>query len=63
MQKSEYNDGDRNMRWRFCEQIIRFWQKSKQKDEGDSLCVEEDPRNVRPQDDRSEQPALLSDTE
>ena len=63
MKKSEYNDGDRNMRRRFCEQIIRFWQKSKQKDEGDSLCVEEDRRNVRPQDDRSEQPALMSDTE
>ncbi len=63
MQKSEYNDGDRNMRWRLCEQIIRFWRVSKEKDQRDSLAVREDGRNVRPQDDRSEQPALLSDTE
>jgi len=63
MQKSKYNDRDRNMRRRFCEQIIRFWQKCKQKDEGDSLGVEEYPRNVRPQDDRSEQPTPLSHTE
>jgi hypothetical protein len=63
MQESEYIDGDRNMRWRLCEQTIRFWRLSKEKDQRDSLSIGEDLRNVRPQDDRSEQRAILSDTQ
>ena len=48
MKKGEYTDGDFNMRWRFCKQSIRFWQKSKQKDERESLRVEKARRIVRP---------------
>lgn len=48
MKKGEYTDGDFNMRWRFCKQTIRFWQKSKQKDERESLRVEKARRIVRP---------------
>jgi len=48
MKKCKYTDDDFNMRWRFCKQTIRFWQKSKQKDKRESLCVEKARKNVRP---------------
>ncbi len=48
MKKDEFDIEDFNMRWRFCKQTIRFWQKSKQKDERESLRVEKARRIVRP---------------
>ena len=53
MKKGEYTDGDFNMRWRFCKQTIRFWQKSKQKDERESLHVEKAAGLCGPQEDLS----------
>jgi hypothetical protein len=53
MQKSEYDDGDWNMRQRFAEQTKWFWKESKQKEDTDSLRTEEVSRNMRPEDDPS----------
>lgn len=52
--KDEYTDADFNMRWRFYQQTVRFWQMSKQKGECNSQSVEEARRNVQFQDDGSE---------
>ena len=50
----EYTDGDFNMRWRFYQQTVRFWQMSNQKDDRKSQRAGEARRNVWPQDDGSE---------
>ena len=63
MTQSEYNDGDRNMRQRFAEQIKRFWKESKQKEDTDRSSTREVSGNTRPQDDRTEGPALPPDTQ
>lgn len=52
--KDEYTDADFNMRWRFYQQTVRFWEMSKQTDERNSQSVEEARRNVQLQDDGSE---------
>ena len=63
MTQSEYNDGDWNMRRRFAEQTKRFWKESKQKEDTDQPSTQEVSGNTRPQDDRTEGPALLPDTQ
>jgi hypothetical protein len=46
MKMDAYTDRDFEMRWRFFEQTISFWQQRKQKDARDSLGVKENVRNV-----------------
>ena len=41
-------------RRRFANQVIKFWRKSKEKDERDSACADEEPGNTRLQGDQSE---------
>jgi hypothetical protein len=46
MNEAKSTDGDSGLRFRFADQtIITLWQKSKQKDEGHSLCENENLRN------------------
>ncbi|MFH1351591.1 MAG: hypothetical protein ABII26_11765 [Pseudomonadota bacterium] len=51
MKKVEYEDGDYNMRWRFCNQTKKFWRKSKEKNELELPSVKESCEDVRPKED------------
>lgn len=63
MKMETHNPEDFDMRFRFAKQTIRFWQESRQRDEQESTCVDEDHTNVRSQDDRSKRPALDHDSD
>ena len=52
----ECRNRDVDMRFRFAEQIIRFWKKSKQRDERNSLHASESQGNIGCQDQQSERP-------
>ncbi len=56
MKEHKYTDHDCDMRLRFAEQTTRFWQETKQKEEGDLPGLEKAHKDGQLQDDRSKQP-------
>jgi hypothetical protein len=56
MKKDQHTDCDFEMRQRFAEQTTRFWQASKQKNVGDTLCTEDTRTDVLLQDDPYKRP-------